>query len=192
VLEYSTLMVQALIAQLRFLLSSIAEFDRKIAKLFRNHLDCPIFESFLGAGAVLALRLVAAFGADRDRFQAATEIQQLYGLASVTEMSGKKRFVHWRFACPKFMRQTFQEFAKHSKQWCKWTMAYYQLQINRGKSHNAAVRALAYKWIRILFRCWKERQPYHDEVYRKSLSRHGSPLAPALETLCKTASPVVN
>ena len=176
VLESSVLMVQTLVSQLRLLLASIAEFDRKIASLFRKHPDRPIFESFPGAGAALAPRLTAAFGTDRDRFQAATEMQELAGIAPVTEKSGKKLFVHWRYACPKFVRQTFQEFADHSRRWCRWAKAYYELLKKRGKSHNAAVRALAYKWIRILFRCWKDRQPYQDEVYTKSLFKHGSPL----------------
>ena len=30
------------------------------------------------------------------------------------------------------------------------------------KSHHAAVRALAYKWLRILYRCWNEPIPYHE------------------------------
>jgi transposase len=180
VLESSALMVQALVSQLRPLLASIVEFDRKIATIFRKHPDRPIFESFPGAGAALAPRLTAAFGTDRDRFQAATEMQELAGIAPVTEKSGKKCFVHWRYACPKFMRQTFQEFADHSRRWCKWAKAHYELLRRRGKSHNAAVRALAYKWIRILFRCWKDRQPYQDDVYTKSLFKNGSPLAPLL------------
>src|SRR5262249_31032865 len=180
VLESSALMVQALVCQLRPLLSSIAEFDRKIALIFRQHPDRPIFESFPGAGAAFAPRLTAAFGTDRDRFQAAKEMQELAGIAPVTEKSGKKSFVHWRYACPKFMRQTFQEFAEHSRRWCKWAKLEYELLRKRGKSHNAAVRALAYKWIRILFRCWKDRQPYQDEVYTKSLFKHGSPLASLL------------
>jgi transposase len=170
-------MVQALVCQLRPLLNSIAEFDRQIATIFRQHPDRPIFESFPRAGAALAPRLTAAFGMDRDRFQAAREMQELAGIAPVTEKSGKKSFVHWRYACPKFMRQTFQEFADHSRRWCKFAKAYYELQRQRGKSHNAAVRALAYKWIRILLRCWKDRQPYQDEVYTKSLIKHGSSLA---------------
>jgi hypothetical protein len=45
----------------------------------------------------------------------------------------------------------------------------------RGKGHHAAVRALAYKWIRILFRCWKTRQPYDPELYLKSLIQRGAP-----------------
>jgi transposase len=180
VLDYSASMVQAVVAQLQTVLASIAHFDRKIAKLFQKHPDRPIFESFPGAGAVLAPRLAAAFGADRDRFQAATDMQQLSGIAPVTEMSGKKRFVHWRLACPKFIRQTFQEFAEHSRRWCGWAKAYYQRQIQQGKKHNAAVRALAYKWIRILFRCWKDRRTYDDRVYMESLVKHGSSIVPAM------------
>jgi hypothetical protein len=33
------------------------------------------------------------------------------------------------------------------------------------------VRALAFKWIRILFRCWKDHKPYSEEVYRQALAR---------------------
>ena len=75
------------------------------------------------------------------------------------------------------MRQTFQEFAEHSRRWCKWARLLYELLRRRGKNHNAAIRALAYKWIRILFRCWKDRQPYNDAVYTKALLKHGSPLS---------------
>lgn len=174
VLEYSTLMVQALIPQLRALLTSIDEFDRKIAEVFRKHPDRPIFESFPGAGAVLAPRLSAAFGADRGRYEAASEMQQFSGIAPVTEKSGKQHWVHWRMACPKFIRQTFHEFADHSRRWSPWAKAYYQLQIQRGKKHHAAIRALAYKWIRILFRCWKKRVPYQEETYMASLVKHQS------------------
>ena len=180
VLQSSALMVQALVGQLRPVLASIGEFDRNIAAIFRNHPDRPIFESFPGAGAALAPRLIAAFGTDRDRFQAAADVQQMAGIAPVTEMSGKKSHVHWRYASSKFLRQTFQEFAEHSRRWCKWAKAYYEMQRRRGSSHNAAVRALAFKWIRILYRCWKERQPYQDELYANSLVKHGSPLAPLI------------
>ena len=38
------------------------------------------------------------------------------------------------------------------------------------------VRALAYKWIRIVFRCWKTNTPYNESVYLKALKRRGSPL----------------
>ena len=52
----------------------------------------------------------------------------------------------------------------------------HQQQRSRGKDHHAAVRALAYKWIRIMFRCWKDRTPYYDSLYVKSLTKRGSHL----------------
>jgi hypothetical protein len=70
--------------------------------------------------------------------------------------SGKTERVHFRLACPKFLRQTFHEFATQSIRRSEWTRAYYEhLRGDEMKSHHAAVRALAYKWIRIIFRCWK-------------------------------------
>jgi hypothetical protein len=49
-----------------------------------------------------------------DRFESAEEIQRLSGIAPVTERSGKTCWVHDRFACPKFLRQSFHEFAAQS------------------------------------------------------------------------------
>lgn len=39
------------------------------------------------------------------------------------------------------------------------------------KGHQAAVRSLAFKWIRILFRCWQARTPYDETTYTDSLGR---------------------
>ena len=54
--------------------------------------------------------------------------------------------------------------------------AYYQPQRERGNDHHAAVRALAFKWIRILFRCWKDRVAYDENKYLAALAKRGSPL----------------
>ncbi|HEX4202027.1 MAG TPA: hypothetical protein VHY59_10950, partial [Chthoniobacterales bacterium] len=45
------------------------------------------------------------------------------------------------------------------------------------KGHHAAVRSVAFKWIRILFACWKQRTPYDPQRYLKDLQQPGSPLA---------------
>jgi transposase len=102
-----SMMVEVLVPQVRSLLRAIEQFDRQISVLFRKHPDRPLFECLPGAGAALAPRLLAAFGADRDRFQSAQEIQQLSGIAPVTEKSGKQYWVHWRWACSKFLCQAF-------------------------------------------------------------------------------------
>jgi hypothetical protein len=79
-------------------------------------------------------------------------------------------------ACPKFLRQTFHEFANHSIGRSAWARAYYERQRESGMSHHAAVRSLAFKWIRIVFRCWKDRKPYDEQTYLQSLQRSASPL----------------
>ena len=98
------------------------------------------------------------------------------GIAPVTEASGQSEWVHFRWACPKFLRQTFHEFAGHSIAKSEWARAFYDLQIGKGKEHHAAVRALAFKWIRVLFACWKKRTPYDEQIYLQSLRKRNSPL----------------
>ena len=67
------------------------------------------------------------------------------------ERSGKQSWVHWRCQCPKFLRQTFVEWATGSIRFSGWARAYYEQQRAKGASHQAAVRALAFKWLRIVF-----------------------------------------
>ena len=179
----STMMVHALVKQIPSLTESIQEYDQQIASLFKEHGDSTLFGSFPGAGPTLAPRLLAAFGSDRNRFEYAAQIQQLSGVAPVTEKSGKACWVHWRWACSKFLRQSFHEFAGQSILKSVWALAYYQQQRQRGNSHHAALRALAYKWIRIIFRCWKDRTPYDEATYFKSLQLRGSALASSLKTI---------
>lgn len=174
--DASALMTQTLVEQLRSVLAALARLDQALAELFHQHPDQRLFQGLPGAGEALGPRLAAAFGADRDRYQCAEEIQQFSGVAPVTESSGKTRWVHWRLACPKFLRQTFHEFADASRKKSRWAQAYYQQRRQQGASHHAAVRALAYKWIRILYRCWKTYTPYDESLYLEALRRRHSPL----------------
>jgi hypothetical protein len=139
-----------------------------------------LFAGVPGAGAVLRPRLIAAFGTQRDRYATAGELQSYSGIAPVTKQSGKSRQVHFRRACPKFLRQTFHEVAAHSIAKSEWERAFYQNQRANHKKHHAAVRALAYKWMRILFRCWKDRTPYDEQIYVRALAKRNSPLAKLL------------
>ena len=143
------------------------------------HPDFFIFDSLPGAGAVMAPRLLAAMGSKRERYAHACEVQTLSGIAPVRASSGKSSWVHFRFACPKFLRQSFHEWASYTIVRSAWARAYYEQQRRRGKKHQAAVRALAFKWIRILFRCWKDRVAYNESVYLAALAKHNSPLAAA-------------
>jgi transposase len=170
------LLVQALVGQLRATLQAIQDFDTTIAQHAQRHPDFPLFQALPGAGPVFAPRLLVAFGEQRERYASAAELQQFAGIAPVTERSGKKCWVHWRFQCPTFLRQTFVEWAAESIRHSFWARIYYQQQRDAGKAHQAAVRALAFKWIRILFRCWQDRTPYNEAAYLQALNRRGSSL----------------
>ena len=47
---------------------------------------------------------------------------------------------------------------------------------DRGMRHQAALRALAFKWIRILYRCWIDRTPYDESRYLMALQKRHAPL----------------
>jgi transposase len=176
VITPNALLVQALVAQLRVTLHAIADFDKAIAQRAQDHPDFPLFDALPGAGAVFAPRLLVAFGEQRERYTSAEELQKYAGIAPVTERSGKKAWVHWRLQCPTFLRQTFVEWAAESIRHSFWAQVYYQQQRDKGKAHQAAVRALAFKWIRILYRCWQARTPYDESVYLQALKRRSAPL----------------
>jgi transposase len=165
-----------LVAQLEVALESIKIYDEEIAGLAPQHPDYGLFNSLPGAGPSLAPRLLVAFGEQRERFASAAEVQKYGGIAPVTERSGQKSWIHWRWQCPTFLRQTFVEWAAQTINKSYWAGLYYYQQRAKGCSHQAAVRALAFKWIRILYRCWVTRTPYDEARCLKALQERGSPL----------------
>jgi len=176
------LLVQALVAQLRVTLQAIDHFDAEITAVAKRLPDYALFAALPGAGSILAPRLLVAFGEQRERYASAAQLQQYAGVAPVLERSGNKCWVHWRLACPTFLRQTFVEWAGSTIPRSFWASVYYHRQRAKGSSHQAAVRALAYKWIRILYRCWQTRTPYDESAYLHALKRRGSPLIAAMAT----------
>lgn len=181
VISTSVCIVQTIVRTLYPIIESIARLDKEIEDRFQTHSDMEIFDSFPGAGPVLAPRLLVAMGSNRNRFESADEVQKYSGIAPVTKRSGKYLWIHRRFACPKFLRQTFHEFAGQSIKFCPWAQGYYDMKRERGTGHHAAVRALAYKWIRIIFRCWQNYVLYNDDIYTRALSKSGSPVVSYIE-----------
>jgi len=162
-------------AQMIETLNSIVEdYDERIQKLFGDHPDAYLFNQLPGAGPAMAPRLLAFFGTDRSRYETAGNVQSLTGVAPVTKSSGKTKAVYMRRACPKFERQTFHEFARLSVLKCQWARNYLDYYTAKGKQYHTIIRALAFKWIRILFRCWKNRNPYNDQKYMATLLKRGS------------------
>lgn len=174
--------VQVLVGQIKELNQAIAGFEGELQQVVAVHPDQAIFRSLPGAGDALVPRLIAGFGSDRSRYTSAGQVQCLSGIAPITRASGKTLHVSKRIACPKFLRQTFHEFADHARKWSPWSKAFYRMKRAAGMKHHAAVRALAFKWIRIIFRLWQTRTTYCEATYLQKLQAAGSPTLQFLET----------
>jgi len=161
-LQSYTLRVQLLCKELQLLLKTLQQFDQQIAKVFQQHTDRPIFEN----------------------------LQSFSGVAPVTKQSGGTCSIHRRYLCPKFLKQSFHEYAKESILHSRWAAAYYGPQRNKGCGHHTAVRALAYKWQRIIWKCWQTRTIYKEAIYEAALKKNKSPLIGLLDQIELGKSPV--
>ncbi len=189
-LQSYTLRVQLLCKELQLLLKTLEQFDQQIANVFQQHTDRPIFEAFPGAGPVLAPRLLASMGSERERFPQPGNLQCLSAVAPVTKQSGNKCYIHRPYLCPKFLKQSFHEYAKESILHSRWAAAYYFQQRTKGSQHHTAVRALAYKWQRIIWKCWQTRTVYKEAIYQAALKKNKSPLVSLLDQIELGKSPV--
>ena len=179
-LEAGSMKARHLTESIATLRDQITRLELRRDELVADHPDSTIFASFPGAGRATVPRLIAAFGTRRERYQSAFEVECDTGVAPVHVASGNTDRVSVRRACQKFTRQTFHEFAGQTIPRCAWAKAYYQAHCHKPQQHHAAVRALAFKWIRILFRCWKDRKPYDEQLYLTSLRRRSALIGPTL------------
>jgi|HubBroStandDraft_2_1064218.scaffolds.fasta_scaffold83380_1 transposase len=185
-IEPAVLQAQALAGLLQVLHQSIDQMESKIEQTIDAHPEAALFRSFPCAGPALAPRLLVAFGTNRDRFASAQEVQQFYGIAPVKKQSGQSKVIHMRYRCPKFARQTFHENASHAVRKEGWAKTFYDEQRAKKKGHHACVRAVAFKLMRIYFRCWKDKKCYDANLYEEALKKHGSPLAGLLKKATPT------
>jgi len=191
-IESFVLRVQLVCRQLQLVQRSVTEFDRQIAAAYAAHPDRAIFDSLPGAGPVFRPRLLASLGAQRERYDSAASLQCYTGVAPVTKRSGGSCHIHRRYLCPKFQRQSFHEYAGESILWSRWAAAFYLQQRTKGCAHHTAVRALAFKWQRVIWRCWQDRKPYDERIYEAALRKSGSPIVALFDKVELGKSPWKN
>ena len=165
-----------LIELLAVLQKHIRQDDQLIAEAFAAHPEADLFRDLPGAGPAMAPRLLVAFGTDRNLYPTCQSFQLYSGVAPVTEKSGNRRWVHWRWNAPRFLRQSLIEWAGLTVKYCHWAKAYYRQQKRRGKNRWTILRSLAFIWIRILWKCWQTHTPYNEKRYVDTLRRRGSSL----------------
>jgi transposase len=166
--------LQQLLDQVEVFQKHVALFDAQIKIVFAAHPDAAFFRELPGAGPQLAPRLCVAFSAS---YANPASMQKFTGVAPVREKSGNQVWTHWRRGAPAFLRQTFVEWAGQTVRHSQWTKVYYEHMLTRGKDHAAIIRSLAFKWIRVLWKCRQDKTPYNEARYLKELIRRKSPHA---------------
>ena len=173
----AVLHLRALLDQLKVFHKHIPSLDDVIKQAFAEHADRNLFANLPGAGRQLAPRLCVAFGTLRSLYPDPASLQKYAGVAPVREKSGNQVWTHWRWQASTFLRQTFVEWAGQTLLYSRWAKVYYQRMLKKGKKHSVILRALAFKWIRVLWKCWQDRQPYDEARYLQQLLRRKSPNA---------------
>jgi hypothetical protein len=173
--------VSSLIDQIEVLTASIARHDQVIAEMFEAAgAAAERVAALPGAGPILAPRIYVAVARHAPNCQDVESFAAALGVAPVTDQSGKMRKVYRRLRCDNHTRQTFIEWAKESWKHSAWAEAFVRQRKEKGQGFFAIIRVLAYKWIRILWKCWQDGVAYHEQTYIERLRQKGSPLVAQL------------
>ena len=146
-----------------------------------EHPDGQIFTSLPRSGQINAAQVLAEWGDARPAYEHPDAVAALAGVAPVTKQSGKHRSVEFRWACRKRFRRAITIFADNSRHASPWAAGIYNQARAAGKDHPHAVRILARAWIRVIWRCWLDGQPYNP-------AKHGGAAALAEKPASESAT----
>jgi transposase len=154
--------------------AQLDEYRSQITQAFKDHPDHDVFGSLPGAKALLGPRLLGELGANRDEYPDPDALMCASGVSPVSYQSGQINKCRLRRACNKVLRATVHLWANGSRLTCAWAQAYYQAKRDKGMSHAAALRCLGKRWLKILWRLWKNREAYDEAKYLAALQKRAS------------------
>lgn len=174
VIAAKSLLAVSLAKLLKALEHQLEDYRRRIQELFNQHPDRDLFGSLPGVGPTLGPRLLGEIGGDPHRFETTQSLQCVAGTAPVSFQSGQIHKVRVRFQCSKVLRYVIHLWAGCSLKACSWAKVYYRQKRAEGKSHACALRCLAQRLLKILWRMLQTRTPYDAEFHAKNQQAHGS------------------
>ena len=131
-----------------------------------------IYLSFPGLGHRLAARIAGEIGEHVEQFTTPNSLQCYAGTAPVTRRSGKRDLVvAHRLACNRYLSDAVHRWAFASLRRCGWAKQCYDAQRTRNKNHHAALRALANRWLEVLWHCLTKRVRYNDAIHATNRAR---------------------
>jgi transposase len=175
----NSFMACALADLLKAVVARVEELEERIRILAQQHPNQALAQSVPGAAAALEPRLMVVLGTHPETCPSAETLAVRDGVAPRRVQSGNACVIRRRLAKPQFQHQTWIEFAKCSVLECAWARDFVEAKTKAGKSYYTAIRALAYKWIRILHACWKNGGVYDESKYLAALKKNRSPYGPA-------------
>jgi transposase len=173
--------VLALVTVLQAVNTAVKDLDRSTAAHLGEHPDGAIFTSLPRSGQINAAQVLAEWGDARPAYEHPGAIAALAGVAPITRQSGKHRTVEFRWACNKRFRRAITIFADNSRHASPWAAHIYNHARAAGKDHPHAIRILARAWIRVIWRCWTDGQPYDP-------AKHGAAAALTRQTASQPAA----
>lgn len=174
VVQAKSWLALSLVWVLLSLQKQLDQYRERIRAAFKAHPDHDIFGGLPGAKDKLAPRLLAELGSRREVFPNAQSLSCRAGVAPVSFESGQIHKAHIRWACDHFLRHTVHLWADKSRLKCAWAQAYYRAKRDQGHSHSSALRCLGKRWLKVLWRLWRDRLVYDESIHLKSLETHGS------------------
>jgi transposase len=164
--------VVGLVGALEPVVAEIAELTSQIRGALAAHPDAPIFRPLFrdAKTAISPATLIAELGDCRDRYPTEAAMAADAGMSPVALESGKLRVATFRRACDKRLRAAVARLADSTRHWHPWAKEVYRRARARGQDHPHAIRTLGRAWIRVLWRCWQDREPY-DPARHRNFSR---------------------
>jgi transposase len=174
VIEAKSVLAVAIAKQLQCLDRQLKGYRKQIEKLYQKHEDHGIYSSLPAMGPTLGPRILVEIGEDRGRFPDAASVQCYGGPAPVSFQSGQMRRVRFRRACNKHLRHALHLWVDQSRRKCVWAGVYYDSKRDQGMTHACALRCLAQRWLKIIWKMWQTRRPYDEALHTRNQVQHGS------------------
>jgi transposase len=161
-----------LVAQLKALAQAVESYSEEIQRFFASMPAAKLARTLPGGktGTIVPM-LWAELGDAKNRWQSFRHLQAEAGGVPVTQSSGKSRVVVFRYACNKLMRYASYWLSFNSLNRCEWANKYYRDQRAKGHRHPQALRALAGKWLKIIFIMWRDAKPYDENYHLANIAR---------------------
>jgi transposase len=159
--------VLGLVAALEPVVAEIAELTSQIRGALAAHPDAAIFRPLFRdpKTAICPATLIAELGDRRERYPSSAAMAADAGMSPVALESGKLRVATFRRACDKRLRDAVATLADSTRHWHPWARDVYAKARARGQDHPHAIRTLGRAWLRVLWRCWRDRVPYDPALH---------------------------